>query len=208
MRKKLFTKVMAVIMMGTMVLTPATVLAGRESAPTKISRISEDTKSVRQGKTFELKVYTNERNIDDDYFVWSSSDESVVAIWDEENEGDDMEFKALKAGKAVITCTIRGTNIKKSCTVTVLKKAAYIDVDDEDDFEVEVGEREKIKAKIRYANFSDKTLVYESLTPEIVSVSQKGYVYGKKVGKGKVKVYSKAHPSVSVTFVVTVELDD
>lgn len=214
MRKKLFAKWLMALIVGTMVLTPVSVLADDDDkAPTRIDRISATEKSVRPRKAFELKVYTKEKNIDEDYFVWSSSDESVVTIWDDDdddkdNDGDDMEFKALKSGTAIITCKIRGTNIKKTCKVTVLNKAAYIDVDDEDDFEVEVGKREKIKAKLRYANFSDKKLVYKSLTPGIISVNQKGYVYGKDVGKGKVQVYSKAHPSVSTTFEVLVEYDD
>ena len=214
MKKGIVTKAVSLAMVGAMVLTPATVLAGSKK-PTTIDKISATSKTVRVGQEFELKVYTYGKNYDDDYYVWWSDNRKVVRIDDDDNTDDEMEFKALKAGTATITCKIKGTDIKKTCKVTVTERSKdpYIVVDDDDDddneiFEVEVGERENLEARLRNATTSDRSLVYQSLTPSIVSVDSRGNVYGKKEGKGQVKISSKADPSITRTVTVRVEWDD
>lgn len=209
MSRKTIVKSMAIAMVGALVLSPISVLAGRDKKPTSISRISSTSKTVEVGKKFELKVYTNERNIEDDYFVWSSSNEDVVAIWDDEEIGDDKEFKALSVGTATVTCQIEGTNVKKTCKVTVKKQEGLtIIVKDEDDFDVEVGDTEKINAYILDGKKKDKNLNYKSLTPDIVTVNSSGKVYGKNEGIGKIEISSKANPSIKKVLEVLVEYDD
>lgn len=209
MKKKGFMKLVALAVVGTMVAIPASALAGNKK-PTQIDKISATTKSVYVGKEFELKVYSSERNIDDDYFVWSTSNSKVVRLDDDDNRDDEMEFKAVNPGTATITCKIKGTNIKKICKVTVKEKQAYIDVDDDGYgyIEVEVGEHEDLDAKLRYANTSNKTLVYQSLTPSIISVNKYGKVYGKKIGTGKVQITSKADSSIKTVVEIRVVWDD
>lgn len=209
MKKNCLTKAMTLAIVGAMTLTPVSVLAGNKK-PTTIDGISATKKSVYVGKEFELKIYNSERNVNDNYFVWSTSNSKVVRINDNDNTDDDMEFRAVKAGTATITCKIKGTNIKKTCTVTVKEKQAYIDVDDDGEgyVEVEVGDDEDLDARLRYATTSNKTLVYKSLTPSIVSVSQSGRVYGKKIGTGKVQISSKADPSIKTVVEIRVVWDD
>lgn len=209
MIKRIIVKCLSMAVVGTLILAPASVFAGRDKKPTSISRISSTSKTVNVGQKFELKVFTKERNVEDDYFVWSSSNEDVVDIWDDEETGDDMEFKALSAGTATITCQIEGTNISKTCTVTVkAQQSSTIYVKDEDDFEVEMGEVEKINAYIRKGKKKDRNLNYKSLTPDIVTVDKKGRVFGVNEGVGEIEISSKADPSIKTILKVNVEYDD
>ncbi len=209
MKKNLLSKVVAIAMAGTMMLTPVSVFAGRDVKPTKIDKISSTSKTVDLGKKFELKVYTSQYNVEDDYFVWSSSNDNIVAIWDDDNRGDEMEFKALKSGSATVTCKIQGTDVKKTCKVTVKEGRTYIDVEDENDFEVEVGDSEDIEAVVRNGNkIVSRNLTYKSLTPSIVSVDKYGNVYGKKSGTGKIQISSKTDSSIKKVISVRVVWDD
>lgn len=210
MRKNKLKQVVSLAMVGAMVLTPASVLAGWKK-PTTISKISATSKTVRAGQEFELKVYSGERNVDDDYFVWSIDNKSIVRFDDDDRYDDEMEFKALKAGTATITCKIKGTNVKKTCVVKVTEKqkTPYITIDDDDErFTVDVYDRENLEARLRNATTSNRGLNYKSLDTDIVTVDSRGNVYGKKVGKGRIQISSKADPSIKKTVTVYVEWDD
>lgn len=208
MKKNIVSKIAAFVLAGVVAMTPVNVFADRDVKPTRIDKISSTSKTVDLGKKFELKVYTKEYDVEDDYFVWSSSNENVVALWDDENYGDEMEFKALKPGTATITCEIEGTNVKKTCKVTVREKRAYIDVDDEDRFEVEIGDREGLDAVLRNSTSKNKTLVYKSMNTSIATVDKRGNVYGKKEGTTKIQISSKANPAIKKTVTVYVVWED
>ncbi|MBO8463788.1 MAG: hypothetical protein IAC13_07650 [Firmicutes bacterium] len=211
MKKNSFVKTMAFVLVGAMAVTPVSVMAGHRK-PTRIDGISATKKTVFVGEEFELEVYNSERNVDDDYFVWSTSNKKVVRLDDDDNRDDEMEFIAVNPGTAKITCEIKGTNIKKTCVVTVKERntEAYIDVDDDGKgyITVEIGDDEDIDATLRNANGSNRQLVYKSLTPSIVSVNRYGEVFGKKIGTGKVQISSKADPSIKTVVEVRVEWDD
>ena len=64
--------------------------------------------------------------------MWSVSNAKVVKFEDRDRTGDDMDFIARKTGTANISCRIRGTDVKKTCKVKVIKGKvkARIAVDD------------------------------------------------------------------------------
>ncbi len=95
--------------------------ARADAMPRKVKmKVSKMTVAV--GETFQLSVRTTPFDADEDELVWSVvSGKNVVRFDDEDNDydGDDMEFRAIKAGKARICCRIRGTNKKTYATITV-----------------------------------------------------------------------------------------
>lgn len=98
-----------------------TIQARADAVPRKVKmRVSKMT--VTAGETFQLRVRTTPLDADEDELVWSVvSGKNVVRFEEEDNDydGDDMEFRAIKAGKARICCRIRGTNKKTYATITV-----------------------------------------------------------------------------------------
>lgn len=208
--KKTMYKLVSGMLVGMLALAPSVVFAG--------NNVFTSSKELKVGDKFELKVYASSDDIDDDDFIWSSSNEQVVALADDQNTGDDMDFKAVGVGQATITCRIAGTDVEQTCVVTVkantnkvyqLKamRSPMLYVKDQDDFDVEVGKKEKITAYILNGNKKDKNLTYKSLTPKICSVDKNGKVTGKKVGTGKIEITSKNDSFVRTVLTVRVEKD-
>ncbi len=91
--------------------------------PTSIRRLNYSKKTLRVGQKFELEAYACPSDYDDDQLIWSTSNKKIVKIVSRDRRDDDITVKAVKTGKAKITCRIRGTKKKKTCTITVKKKA-------------------------------------------------------------------------------------
>lgn len=91
--------------------------------PKKVS-IEKSSMTVKAGNEFEIKAKVSPKNADDDYVKWEIvSGKKYVAFDDGDRSGDDIEFKAKKAGKAKIRCYIKGKNKKKyGDTITVIVK--------------------------------------------------------------------------------------
>lgn len=79
------------------------------------------SKTVYVGNTIELDSHISPGYLDlaDSKYTWSSSKTSVAKVLVKHN--DDTKIKGVKAGKATITVTIKGTNIKATYKVTVKK---------------------------------------------------------------------------------------
>lgn len=88
-----------------------------------ISSSGAKTRSIKVGQELELKVKklngAKERNL-----KWTVSDTSIVAFADKDRYGDDMDFRAKKAGTTKITCKDTSTGDKVTYTVTVKKPSS------------------------------------------------------------------------------------
>src|SRR5690606_26556543 len=114
---------------------------------------------------------------------WSSSDNSVFTVM----EG---KVKGLKAGKAKLTATIKGTNVFSEIEIIVkpvLPSAIELNITSG---QVELGQTIKLIAKIKPDNTTDKDLVWESSDSNIASVVD-GEVIGKKEGEVVITVKTK-----------------
>ncbi|WP_409149219.1 Ig-like domain-containing protein [Sphingobacterium sp. BS-2] len=114
---------------------------------------------------------------------WSSSDNSVFTVM----EG---KVKGLKAGKAKLTATIKGTNVFSEIEIIVkpvLPSAIELNITSG---QVELGQAIKLIAKIKPDNTTDKDLVWESSDSNIASVVD-GEVIGKKEGEVVITVKTK-----------------
>lgn len=88
-------------------------------------QVASVKKTIRKGDTFELKAKLTPYNADDNYLDWSiAKGKNVVRFADSDRHDDEVEFRALKAGTAKISCQIRGTDIKSTITVKVKKADA------------------------------------------------------------------------------------
>ena len=211
--RKTMNKCLALAIAGVLALAPVSVFAGKN-----VDQMSGASKVIEVGEKFELKVFAKGSGIDEDDFIWSSSDESVIALCDDQNTGDDMDFKAVGAGQATLTCRIAGTDIAQTCVVTVKEKenkdksyqlknvgVTRFDSKTKKELTLKVGKKDKIEVSLNNGKKKDKDLIYVSLTPKIVSVDKKGKVYGKAKGIGKVEVISKKDGTIRTVVTVRVE---
>ncbi len=206
-KAKNLSKVLAITMLVTSMST-GMAFAGYEPAPTKITKLNATSKTVTVGNEFELKAYAEPYDFEDDYLVWSTSNSSVVAFEDRDRTGDDMDFVAKKAGTATVTVTIKGTDISKSCKVTVKAKSTKGRIVVDDTYmDVDKGEWERIGAKLVGGKYKTRGLKYKIVSGKKYIKIKNGKVYGKKVGKAKIKITSKADKKITKIVYVKVERD-
>lgn len=99
--------------------------AERDHVRPQTVQVASPGRTIRKGDSFELKAKVTPYDADDDYLEWKIiTGENVVRFDDEDRYDDEMEFRALKAGTAKISCQIRGTDIKSVVTVKVKKAAS------------------------------------------------------------------------------------
>ena len=122
--------------------------------PKKVS-IAQSAKKVSQGKEFEIRAKVTPIDAEDDYIRWEIiSGKKYVKFEDRDRTGDEMDFIAVKPGKAKIRCYVQGKSKKKygdTITVTVTKKKSdyslakvgesvkYVEAWDDFDLEVKKG---------------------------------------------------------------------
>lgn len=204
MRRKLSIILAGVMLIGSAAAAP--VKADNDPKPTQITRLSAVSKTVKTGKEFEIKAYTGLREFEDDYLVWSVSNHKVVGFEDRDRTGDDMDFRAKKAGTAYISCRIRGTDVKKTCKVKVINGKARITVDDRF-MDVDKGEWDDIEAKLVGGNYKNRKLTYKVSNKRIIRV-KRGMVYGRRVGRAKITIRARANKKIKKVVYVRVERDD
>ena len=110
------------IVAGIFTTVFALTLAVPSVAAVKAKSISiTGKKTVTVGKTIELDSKINPKNagVADKNIIWTSNDPSVAKVM--EKYDDDTKIKGVKAGTAVITVQIKGTDIKNTINVTVQK---------------------------------------------------------------------------------------
>lgn len=196
---------LAGILFMTSLLT-VNVMADRDPKPTNIKRLNYVSRTVKIGNKFKLRAYASPNDYEDDYLRWKTSNSKIVAFVDRDRTGDDMKFIAKKAGKATVTCYISGTDIKKTCTVTVKAYGkAKIAVDDKY-MDVDLGEWEDIEARLVGGKYKNRGLKYKVSNSRIIKV-KKGKVYGRRVGKAKITITAKANKKIKKTVYVRVERD-
>lgn len=213
--KKLSIVVMGCLMGLSLALSPAVVHADSDDPkPTSIRKLNYKKRTVRVGQKFELKAYARPYDCDDDQLIWTTSNKKVVKIVSRDRRDDDITLKAVKTGKVKITCRIRGTSKKKTCTVTVKKKAKKKTVKPtriwvEDKYmDVDVHNTEDIEYKVLPRKATNKKVTFTSSNQKIATVNSRGIVYGKQPGKVKITLKCKGNPKVKAYVYVLVEIDD
>ena len=122
--------------------------------PKKVS-IAQSAKKVSQGKEFEIRAKVTPIDAEDDYIRWEIiSGKKYVKFEDRDRTGDEMDFIAVKPGKAKIRCYVQGKSKKKygdTITVTVTKKKS--------DYSLEVKKGSSIKNSQLKWEISDTSIV-------------------------------------------------
>ena len=132
---------------------------------------------------------------------WSSSDAKVATV-------SNGKVTAVGAGQAVITVTIKGTDIKDEVTVTVTKSAVVASkVEVSGPTKVEIGSTAQYKATVTPAN-AEGTVAWSVSDAAIAEIDQTGKFTAKAVGSVKVVATIgevKAEYAVTVSDIAPVE---
>ena len=212
--KKLIPVTLAILLSFTFSVSPLSIQADEDDPkPTSIRRLNYKKKTLRTGQKFELEAFARPSDYDDDQLIWTTSNKKVVKIVSRDRRDDDITVKAVKTGKAKITCRIRGTK-KKTCTITVKKKAkkkytkpTRIWVEDRYT-DVDVHDWEDIEYKVYPRTATNKKVTFSSSNKKVATVNSRGYIYGKKPGRAKITLTCKDNPKVKAYVHVLVEWDD
>lgn len=96
--------------------------AEAEAAPKSkgIEREGSSKRTVYVGKSFELEVEKGKKLRDNDLY-WSVGNSKIVKIVDKDRTDDEIDLKAVKAGKTKVYCKNKVTGNKLSYTITVKK---------------------------------------------------------------------------------------
>lgn len=181
-----------------------------------ISRIGNKNRSVNAGSEFELSVKKGS-GLSDNNILWTSSNTSVVKYDDDDRYDNEMEFKAVKAGKSTITAKNLKTGGKVYYYVTVKSNVGpyniarvgnakrYVEADDDIDLKVLKGSKLK-NSQIKWAISDTSLLRFEDgdKSGTEVEVEAKG-----KAGTAKVTAHNlKTGGKLVYTVVITPDYDD
>ena len=219
MMKKTKQFVTTLLIAATIVGTGA-VPVHADAIPSKVS-LAQSSKTVAQGKKFELKARTTPYDAEDDYICWEIvSGEDYVMFEDYDQTGDDMDFIAVRPGTATIRCYVYGKNKTTSgdtITITVTRaksdyslKRADAPVKYEevwDDFDLEVKAGRSIKNSDLKWEISDSSILSFATR---IKTGREVEFYAKKIGTTKVTCsYTNGKgEKKTVTYTVNVVADD
>ena len=118
--------------------------------------------------------------------VWTSSDENVVKV------DATGALTVVGGGKATITATVtsnvgdKPVSKKAECVVTVTQPVEKISISGADSIKVPKGQKTDLTATVTPSTASNPKVVWASSNPKVASVSAKGQVQGKSVGKATI----------------------
>lgn len=173
-----------------------------------ISRVGKKARSVTAGNEFELRVKKNGRFSDSNLY-WSTSNSNVVRIVDDRYD-DEIELRAVKAGKAKITCKNKLTGGKIVYNVTVKKGNGTISRVGSASRTVEVGD--DVELNVRKSGLNNSQIKWYISDSSILrfedgdNVGTEVEVSGKRTGTAKVTAKNMVTGG-KITYTITVVPD-
>ncbi len=150
--------------------------------PVKSVKLSKTKATLDMKKTLKLKATVKPKDASNSAVKWSSSNEKIAKV------SSKGVVTPIKPGKVTITCTAKDGGYKATCTVKVVRKLKSISVPEEKT--VFLGETEKIRVTFTPSNATNKDLEWKSSKKSVATVSSKGVVTPKKLGKTTITVVS------------------
>lgn len=130
---------------------------------------------LMEGETAELVATVKPDDATDKRVTWSSTDTSVVTV----KEG---KITAVKEGKASIVAKAGGLEARCEVTVSKLVIAVSSITINKTELAMKKGDQAVLTATVKPDNATDKTVSWQSSSPEVASVDQTGKVSALKSG--------------------------
>lgn len=131
---------------------------------------------------------------------WSSSDSNIVSV-------SDGRVVAKNIGKAFITATDTNDGSKTICIVEVINNYIPITSIKMNSYKetILLNETKSLQVIISPSNASNQNLVYYTSNPDIVSITPKGEITGKKVGISYITITA---PGTNINISMSVSVSD
>lgn len=174
-----------------------------------ISRVGAKERTVKAGNEFELRVKKNGGLRDNDLY-WTSLNTNIVKIVDDDRSDDDIELRAVKAGKAKIVCKNEVTGGKIYYTVNVEKASMKISRVGAKERKVEVGD--DIELSVKKSGLSNSQIKWSIADTSILrfedgdNVGAEVEIEAKRTGKTQV-VAKNLYTGGKIYYTVTVVPD-
>ena len=166
--------------------------------------ISQTEATLKPNDTMQLEATVYPTNAANKKVNWKSSNEDAVIVTD---EGFVL---AVAEGEAdVIVEAVDGSGIKAVCHITVEgeKKPVVPIVNirfEESPVTIAIGESRRLNVIFEPANATNKELTWKSVSPSVVTVDDKGNIYGVKEGKSIVSAKTTDGSNLTINCVVNV----
>ena len=136
--------------------------------------------------SLQLKATVLPVNAYDKTVVWSSTDSTIAKVT---NEG---LVTAVSPGSATITVTTNNGSFSDACTIVVRKKPGSVDgiTLDKSSIRLKEGKSIQLVATISPEDAIEKNVIWKSGNNSIATISDDGFVYGKKKGKTQITATS------------------
>ena len=157
------------------------------------------------GEGLGLKATVLPEDADNKEIVWESGNKAVATV------DASGKVSPVAEGQAVITATVKGTNLTAKCNVTVIYATVQSVSVTPATMTLYIGEKGNLTATVLPDYVQDKTVTWASADESIATVSQTGQVTaaaigtveitataGEKTGKCTVSVISKTVTSVTI----------
>ena len=168
------------------------------NVPVSAVSIDKTKLTIAAKKTTTLKATVKPTDATDKNLDWISSKPSVAKV-------KDGKVTALKVGTAVICAKAKdGSNISKSCTVTVTKPVVKIKLNHKS-ATLKVKKTLKLKPTITPKKGSYKCVTWKSSNPKVAKVNSKGKVTALKKGKAVITCTANDFTKKKVRCVITVK---
>lgn len=143
----------------------------------------EGVLNMNTGDKTQLLVNLNPWNARPQEFVWSSSDESVIAV-------ENGNITALKEGSATITAKTADSQFSTTCTVNIKDiKVESIELN-KDSLDLKINEEETLSVTFNPENATNKNVTWTSADEKIATIED-GKVIGVSAGTTMVTVTSE-----------------
>ncbi len=178
-KRFLITWILTMALSLSMIVPMNTSVSAQAAAKLKLNKT---TISLYEGKRTKLTV----KNAGKKKIVWSTSNKNIAKV---SQKGSVL---AVKAGKATIKATVKGTKTSVSCKVVVGKYATKLKLNSAKNVVLEEGKSTKIKVSVSPSKVLTEEVTYKSANPKIATVSSSGKIKAVKQGLTEIIVKTKA----------------
>ncbi len=167
----------------------ATTIDGQHSASCTVTvytavtsvKLNKTSITLKYGTTTTITPTISPSNATYKTVTWTSSDNDVVTV---DSKG---KLTPKSTGYAVITATTTQGKKTATCKVNVVKPVKSVALN-KTSIRIEVGDKYTLKATVKPADASNKTVSWKTSDKNVATVSSSGVVTAKKLGKATVTV--------------------
>lgn len=171
--------------------------------PTKVSAIKVDKSALNLnvGESAKITATVEPNDATDKTLIWETEDQSVAVV------DETGHVTAIGNGETVIRVSAESNpEVYAECRVTVKARVVAVEeiIIDPREWTAEIGDETNLVVTVLPEDASDKTLVWETLDPDVAVVDENGHVTA--VGPGETWIYASSfsNPDVYTQCHVTV----